>query len=216
MQSGLHTVLDCTLLSAWLLVLTQPWGQGSDSADLWLIRRRLEQSEEIFELKTRVFEAVRRALQAPDVATSPHVFDAINILLVVLTWVDGWDATPSHQDAALELAAKQIFASGAKRETFVDATPAEAFSLVLHKTVATEERPKCEQVIRMTLGLMRTSGYDFVSDITNGFREDITLQALRKHSQELTPEAYIARYGHISLAIGEVVSTIGPTLKNER
>ncbi|KAF2167366.1 hypothetical protein M409DRAFT_22177 [Zasmidium cellare ATCC 36951] len=207
-SAKLHDILDCVQLSGWLFATIQPWGRGQQSVDEWLFRRPAVQSYDIRKLKDLVFQALRKAASYPYSGWDQSLFDAIIVLAMSITFVDGWILTAAHQDVILRLACAHLCTRASTREEWIGRTPCDAFSHVIFKTVKESERWKCEQIMHQGIVMLRSSTYDYLAKLSKDFSETPSRSAIYHHANTLRAEEFAADYGYHVIRISEIAGSV--------
>lgn len=188
MSPQLHAALDCVLLSAWLFVKLAPWGTRRDVAEMWFAEKSLSPSVEVFKLQNRLFQAINTAAKAANGRRSIYLLDALIVLTISTTHTHGWNDAQRHRMAYLRFAAELIRSLRCDRETWRQQELADAYNDVLCRVVPAAERRKCQDVIRLSIDMIRTSGFDGISRLTDGFQGRLTPQMVTEYYGLVTYE----------------------------
>lgn len=209
---NLHEILDCELLTGWLFAKLQPWGRGQDTVAMWHLQGSASYTYETLILKDWALRAIRMTASHPDAAGNGRLFDSIILLMAVVVFTDGWHYTWPHQEVLLRLVADMQLASKPAapipREVFVDRPLSDALTTVTFQSVRESERCKCQQVFQMVIHMLRSSAYDYMSQLSDSFHSVVPHDTIQHQAISLRPEQFAASYGHHMVAISEVAAAV--------
>ncbi|KAF2167367.1 hypothetical protein M409DRAFT_53972 [Zasmidium cellare ATCC 36951] len=195
LHSYLHDILDCVLLTAWLFTTVKPWGPGEMTPALWFVQAQPPRSYEVEKLKCLFLKTLKTAVEAPDISWNGHLLDAIAIIKVITTMTEGWKYSNPHSDAYKRLAEIQIRRLSLTKDAFINSQRSQAWDSVLNQTVPENDRPKCVNIVKLILGVMRKATWDSVSRLTEDFSKPLEDAAIKAHTRSFTTMAFFQGYG---------------------
>ncbi|KAK4901734.1 hypothetical protein LTR27_001506 [Elasticomyces elasticus] len=151
---NLPAILDIVLMSARFFVKVRPW--GCHNAGVWLLRPMGgKPSIEVLELKGVMSRGLARALTNYDPLRDTTVLDALMIFSMVMTWLDGFEATMLHTKEIVHREYQTTLAGGVR--TYEDAQMAEILTFVLSHEVEAPEVQRCQLLATEGLNIVRES-----------------------------------------------------------
>ncbi|KAK5724670.1 hypothetical protein LTR15_004717 [Elasticomyces elasticus] len=151
---NLPAILDIVLMSAWFFVKVRPW--GCHNAGVWLLRPMgSKPSIEVLELKGVMSRGLGRALRNYDPLRDTTILDSLMIFAMVMTWLDGFEATLLHTKEIVHREYQTSLAGGVR--TYEDAQIADILTFVLSHEVEAPEIQRCRRLAIEGLNMVRES-----------------------------------------------------------
>ncbi|KAK3632635.1 hypothetical protein LTR56_016243 [Elasticomyces elasticus] len=160
-------------------------------------------SIEVLELKGVISRGLGRALRNYDPLRDTTVLDSLMIFAMVMTWLDGFEATLLHTKEIVHREYQTSLAGGVR--TYEDAQIADIFTFVLSHEVEDPEVQRCRRLaiegLNMTLDLdqqpSNQSDYDDTS-ITDGDRATIVCDDKEVTHRPIRIGQRVARYTELN------------------